>query len=341
MPIVLNGRVVQRPRITGVERLAREITVRLLRSDPELYELLSPPPGSSDKAGHAWEQFVLPVRSWRRHAPLLYSPSNLAPIAWPRNVVVLHDASVWRTPDSFSSSYTSWHRRLEAIAARRAVGVITVSEFSRGELVDVLGLDPDALAVVPNGVEDRFAAGTDPEPVRRRHGLDRPYVLTVASDQGRKNLPLLNGLARRLVDDGIAVVWAGGREAGRREPGAPVMLGYVSDADLPGLYAGAEAFVLPSRYEGFGITCVEAMASGTPVVAADRSALPETCAGAAVLADPDDEDGFVDAVVGVLADAALRERLRVNGRRRASELTWERAAEQTDDVLRRLAVRLQ
>ena len=215
-----------------------------------------------------------------------------------------------------------------------------MSEFSKRELVDVLGLDPARVAVVPNGVGESFTPAADPEPVRRRHGLERPYVLTVATADARKNLGLLGNLAAGLVGDGIEVVWAGGGRShiaagnGGAGAGGVRALGYVADEDLPGLYAGALAFVLPSRYEGFGITCLEAMACGIPVVAADRAALPETCGDAALLVDPDDAEALADAVLAsARLDGVERAARRVAGLARAAEFTWERTATELDVLL--------
>ena len=134
-------------------------------------------------------------------------------------------------------------------------------------------------------------------------------MLTIATDDPRKNLDALVPCAAALAQRGIELVWAGDSrpQFARTRPLTGLRaLGYVPDELLVGLYRGAEAFVLPSRYEGFGLTCLEAMACGTPVVAADRAALPEVCGDAALLVDPDDPAAITQAVLAVCEDRLAR-----------------------------------
>jgi glycosyltransferase involved in cell wall biosynthesis len=270
----------------------------------------------------------------------VYSPANLAPLAWPRNVVVMHDAAVLREPDAYSRAYRLWHGRAGLACARRALAVITVSEFSRRELTDLAGIAPARLQVIPGGVGARFTPEADPEPVARRLDLRRPYVLTIATGDRRKNVGKLGPVAAALAAQGIELVWAGDRrpyfEAATEAPGVR-SLGYVDDCDLPGLYAGALAFVLASRYEGFGLTCLEAMACGTPVVAANRAALPETCGDAALLVDPDDADALAEEVLRAAGDPSVGDELRRRGLERASAYTWDRTAAAVHALLTGLA----
>jgi glycosyltransferase involved in cell wall biosynthesis len=325
-----------RATISGVERWAVEVIPRLLALRPDRYRVALPPRGFANRAGQAWEQLVLPARAARMHASLIWSPANLSPLLWPRNVVVLHDAAVLRNAHDYSAVYRAWHGRFGIQSARRALRVVTVSEFSRRELIELGGLDPDRVVVIPGAVDARFRADADGERAMRRYQLSRPYVLTVATDDTRKNLSVLNAAAAQLHGAGFDLVWAGAARkhiVGSESLDGIRRLGYVADEDLPGLYAGARAFVLPSRYEGFGLTCLEAMACGTPVVAANRAALPETCAGAALLVDPDDPAEVSDAIIRAACDQPLRARLREQGLERAARATWDQTAQQTDALL--------
>ena len=322
--IALNARAAMRPELGGVERWARELAARL----PALggYEVVRPPATLSHRAGHVWEQGVLPARAWR--ARLLLNPANLAPLAFPRNAIVIHDAAALRHPGWYSPLYGRWQRGVLPLIARRARVVITVSEFSRGELAELLHVDAH---VVPGGVDERFRPDADPEPARAALGLTRPYVLTVASRTTRKNLASLDATARRLADEGIDLVAAGGARPQFQSDDNPARaLGHVPDAHLPGLYAGADAFVLPSWHEGFGLTCIEAMACGTPVVAARAGALPETCGDAARYADPFDPDDIATQVQTAMQDDALR----AAGPRHAARYTWERTVQALDALLK-------
>ena len=335
-PVVINARSAVRAEISGVERWAREMQSRLPELRPGAYSIAAPPPAFAHRPGHLWEQAVLPVTAARAHAAAIFSPANIAPIAWPRNVVVFHDAVVFSHPEWFSRAYSTWHQFAMRTIGRRALRVVVPSRFSGGELAELAGVPAERIEVIPGGVDERFSPDADAERAKRELGLERPYVLTVGGMGLRKNLAALEPAQPELERLGVELVAAGVRRthhAPSEGLGALRPLGYVADELLPGLYAGARGFVLPSLHEGFGLTCIEAMAAGVPVAASNRGALPEACGGAAVHFDPDDREATADAVRQIVEDGPQRERLIAAGRARAAELTWARAAERVDALL--------
>jgi glycosyltransferase involved in cell wall biosynthesis len=330
--VAINARAAVRLEIGGVERLAREMAQRLPALRPERYRVIRPSRRLAHRAGHIWEQAVLPLQAGR--AAALYSPANLAPVRYRRNILVIHDVAALRHPEAYSKPYVAYQRRLLPALAREASALITVSEFSRAELIEVLGAPAARVTVIPGGVDERFFAQADPGPASARYGLSGPYALAVGTTSARKNLQALDQAARSLGDRGIELLLAGsdrgylrGSHAGLRR------LGYIEEEHLPGLYAGAVALAMPSGYEGFGLPCLEAMAAGTPVVAAAAGALPETCGDAALLVEPHDAAGFADALMAAACDEQIRARLIGAGRRRAAEFSWTRTAKLTDALI--------
>ena len=236
-PIVINARAAARPELGGVERWARELARRLPELRPGAYEVVRPRPRLVHRLGHAWEQATLPVIARRLDARAILSPANLAPVAWARNVVVVHDAAALRHPEWYSGSYVAWQRAVLRPLARRALRVITVSRFSRGELVELLGVPRERIEVVPGGVDERFTPAADAERAAAALGLKRPYVLTVGSLIARKNLAALEPAAAALRERGIDLVAAGGGRPQLRSEGVAsgvTALGHVPDERAPG-----------------------------------------------------------------------------------------------------------
>lgn len=335
MSIRVNGRFLSQ-RTTGVERYARELMARIGKAA----DVVAPRSPTRGLRGHLWEQGILPRLL---NEALLWSPCNTGPLCVERQVVTIHDCGFHDHPESVSRSFAKWYEWLIPRLARRARKVITVSEFSRRRLVDFAGVRENRVEVIPNGVGHQFAP-VDPRIIartRERLRLPPRYVLSVGSIAPRKNLARLLAAWQQLPADewglSLLLVGASGKafkpvDVACDDPSV-VMTGYVDDEHLPALYSGAELFVFPSIYEGFGLPVLEAMACGTPVVCANSSALPEVAGDAAVLVDPWDPASIAEGIQFVLNDRVLREDLTQRGLARARRFTWERAASATWQVL--------
>ncbi len=311
--------------------------------------------GAGRLRGQAWEQLVLPRAA---RGALLVNLGNTAPLlAGRRQAVVIHDAGAFDTPESYSLPFRTWYRLLHRALARIGARIVTVSAFSRGRIAARLGIPEARIAVVPEGGEHILRAPADPA-VLARHGLaPGRFALVVGTQAAHKNLRALDRAAGLLAARGMVLAVAGGgagglfraghgageglrpgdttaglrpsdTTAGLRpgDAGAGLRpLGRVTDAELRALYEAAACLIFPSRYEGFGLPPLEAMACGCPVLAARAGAVPEVCGEAALWFAPDGE-GLPEALARLLAGQALAERLRGEGLARAARFTWRAAA---------------
>lgn len=329
--VVVNARCFDRP-LTGVERYAREVMARLNGN----IRVSRPPHRMSGWRGHLWEQLELP-RVVNRD--LLWSPANTGPLAVRRQVITVHDLAVIDHPEWFEPKFAAWYRFLLPRLARRVAHIVTGSVFSKSRIVDRLGVAEDCVSVFPYGVGEAFNRTPSPSvaDVRRRFGLHSPYILTVGSLEPRKNLRRLLQAwdAVGAVSQGLMLIVVGDARPTLRRVFVPSdrpsvrWLNDVNDDDLPGLYAGALGFVLPSLYEGFGLPVLEAMACGTPVMCSNVTALPEIAADAAITVDPSDGESMMCGLRQLMSDADKRVELRRLGLERAAAFSWDRTAFRT------------
>jgi glycosyltransferase involved in cell wall biosynthesis len=323
--VLINGRFLSQP-LSGVQRHALEITRALAARDYDMLVVAPPDARIPEELtpftrriganrGHAWEQRDLASFAGSHCVPL-WSPGNTGPIRVTRQLVTLHDLFPYRFPEYHSRAFRVWYRTLHRALTLRGVRFAAVSQYTRDEIVSVLRVAPERIAIVPGGVGDRFRP-VEPslaDATVQRLGLSRRYVMTLAAASQRKNLVRLIEAWQlvRAGDQGIELVLAGGT-VGRRISGYALpdrawletrgvrAVDHIAEADLPAVYSAATALVMPSLAEGFGLPALEALSCGTPIVVSANSALVETFGQlGASLVDPYEVRSIADGIMRVL-----------------------------------------
>jgi len=359
-----DGRAFSSP-AAGVRRYVEGLSGALARLDdgPELVALggtdssalprgvghLAEPPHPPTNLG--WTLVGLPRAAALAHVDLIHAPAYTAPF-WSRVPVVLtiHDVSYARHPEWYPYQRDWARRAFYRRSARAADHVITDSTFSASEITAAYDIPASRITVAPLGVDPAFTHGSRVAG-ELPGGITEPYLLHVGDLHERRNLAVVVDAvlaARRHfgATAGLSLVLVGvDRGVGdglcaiaveADAPDAVVLLGRVSDERLQALYQGAAALVYPSLYEGFGLPVLEAMATGTPVIASRAASMPEVLGDAGMLLDPLDAGAWAQAVVKVVNDEHVRDRMRQAGRARAAMFTWERTARATLGVYRRV-----
>jgi len=285
---------------------------------------------------------------------LYHSPDFTLPPTRPRTrtLLTVHDLSFERDPDSADDHLRAFLSRVVPRSVARADHVLADSQATKEDLIELWGTRADKVTVLYCGVDARFRPVTDAAAlaaVRARYGLGQgPFILSVSTLQPRKNYRRLvqafAPLAARYPE--LNLVIGGGKgwrydeilaEPERLGIGGRVLFpGFIAEDDLPALYSAAEVMAYPSLYEGFGLPVLEAMACGTPVVASNRSSLPEVTADAGLQVDPLDIDALTEGLAALVEDTALRHDLATRGLAWARQFSWDRAARQLFSVYQHL-----
>lgn len=346
--LYINGRFLTQ-RTTGVQRSATETVMALDRilaeSRPDMDVTLLCPHGTHRELnldhirirqigrtqGQLWEQIELPIYSARG---FLVNLANLGPLARRNQAVVIHDAQVWAIPENFAFSFRTWYRFALPILGRRCRLLITVSDFSRRELIKYKVVVPSRTKVLPNGADHILRIRSDNSVLERNGLTPGRFVLAVGSDNRNKNFSLLAAASPGLIALGLDVAVVGsvdrnvfGHSRYEQSEATVRRVGYIDDAGLRALYENALCFVIPSLYEGFGLPAVEAMTCGCPVVASKQGALSEVCGDAALYCSAHEPADLVAQVACLADDDGLREGQADKGRRRAQNFTWNVTAE--------------
>lgn len=307
-------------------------------------------PTANPVARILWEQSAGQLAGPRERLAVFHSPVNVAPVGSPTPLVTtVHDLAFERFPEQYPAAKQRYLRLMTRLSTRRAAKVIAVSRATGRDLVELYGVPQPKIEVIPNGIDEGFGRPPEAELAQFRAARQLPedFFLFVGTLQPRKNLDTLlraYALVAGQVSWPLVVVGAAGWQydpifqlVRRLGIGERVRFaGYAPGDELACWYGSAAVFVLPARYEGFGLPVLEAMACGTPVITSNRSSLPEVAGEAALLVDPDRPQELAAALLKLAAQPELRQELAQRGLRQAAGFSWRRSAAATMQVYRQV-----
>lgn len=344
MSITINGRFLTQ-KITGVQRFAYEI-LNTLNAKPQLVKQYNlkvivpeyyseneypfsniPLIKKSALKGHLWEQFVI---SKTNKGEVLINLCNTGPVFKKSQLIIIHDVAVYANPNTFSKAFRFWYKIMFWGMSKNAKKILTVSEYSKSEILNYLSVSEERVSVMSEGKEQILRIPSDSS-ILDRHDLKKEsYLLAVSSLNPNKNFKAIIEAAKDLPND-MKVVIAGGTNSKVFQQGFKqtdvdaVFVGYVSDQELKALYENAFCFVYPSFYEGFGLPPLEAMACGCPVISSNTTSLPEVGGEAVLYVDPNEPKQIADHVQQMLNDPSIREEMIRKGYEQAAKFTWEKS----------------
>ena len=300
-----------------------------------------------------WEQFTSPSSAHKIGVDLLHVP-YFAPPFFPRSpsVITIHDIIPLRIPQYRTDPKMKAYLQLITRATRKATMIITVSQHAKQDILDALKLPAERIRVIYEAAGEEYHPITDPEVLSRvhaRYGLHGRYILYLGGLDQRKNVPqLVRAFAQvyhQLGDPNLQLLIAGNPDKlkGSLFPDprpvaadlgitGQIIYRFIEEEDKPAIYSGASVFVFPSLYEGFGLTPLEAMSCGTPVICSNRTSLPEVVGDAAINFDPENLREMVQAIYSVLSNDELLIDLRLRSLKRASQFNWQKTAIETINV---------
>jgi glycosyltransferase involved in cell wall biosynthesis len=334
--------------LTQLGREAKGYRKSLTRQHPERVEFIS-------------SSFPPKLRRWiwqnSRLMPIeriigeidLFHATNLVmpPLRKAKGILTLYDLTFMLLPSYHVKGMHSFVEEVKR-SAGRADGLIAISEHTKRDVMEFLNIPEERIRVTLLAADEQFRVIKEPDAIQSvvsRYGIDREYILYTGTLEPRKNIVTLvqafhdlkrdSGIPHRLVLAGkkgwlFDDIFSAVEKLDLVDD--VIFTGYVPDGDLPYLYNGASLFAYPSRYEGFGLPPLEAMACGCPVVTSNTSSLPEVVGDAGIMVDPEHSDDLADAMQKVLSDSSLRDSLRSKGLARAATFSWNRCARETLEI---------
>jgi glycosyltransferase involved in cell wall biosynthesis len=347
--ILVDARFLTQP-LTGIQRYAIELSLRLKQIDGsirfvcprdviqrDIFERLEAEVIGSHTR-FLWSQIDLPMYLKKQNNPLLVNfDSAGAPVFYRKKIVTLHDITCRRYPQSYSRKLRLLHHLLDSIVLKNSLEIITVSNFSKKEIVGYfknLRKDP---YVIYSAADSKFQMN------KKQDNISEPYLLAVASQAYHKNITRLIIAFNNLCRSGkanISLIIVGGSYNSFQKQAYDIFsnvsirfTGRIMDEELIKLYQGATAFIFPSLYEGFGSPLLEAQACGCPVIASNVASIPEVLGDSAVFFDPNDVTDMQEAICKVIENSFLQESLIEKGFVNASRFSWDTSASQLYDMI--------
>lgn len=339
----------------------QDVIDRLAVQHPQITYISAPWPESKPVTRVTWEQFRLPSLIRQKHIDVFHSPVNVRPEFLPQTcatVITLHDLAFLRFPNVLTRTKRLYHSTFTIRSLRQATRIITVSESTRQDAHELVGISLERMQTVYPCIDERFSNVLEEEAkiqtFREQHQLTDGYILYLGTLEPRKNIPtLIDAYAKLRQKYGIRekLVLAGGRgwlyhsifekvqQLGLESE--VVFPGYVEDAEQALWYQAAAAFVYPSLYEGFGIPVAEAVSCGVPVVTSNVSSLPEAGANIAICIDPQNVEALTEALHQAIADPAIRQTCRTQAPSVTQRFSAQAMAQQTIAVYEQAAHTLQ
>ncbi|MDU1846683.1 MAG: glycosyltransferase family 1 protein [Niallia nealsonii] len=356
MQIYINGRFLAQS-ITGVQRYALELikAIDLLITEKKIdgeITILAPknyilnPPLNNIKIkkvgifkGHLWEQVELPFYS---KGGVLFNPCGPAPLLKKEQVVTIHDGAVFANSQAFTKLFSAWYKIMFKTLGKQSREILTVSDFSKSELVKYLKVSPDKFTVTYLGKEHITRLNSDYNIIKENNLDKEKYVLAVSSLSPNKNFKgIVKAIELMDLDLNVKIVIAGGSHPSvfsdklQITSDKIIHVGYVTDNELKALYENALCFVYPSFYEGFGLPPLEAMALKCPVIVSNRASLPEIGQNSVLYCNPNDPNDIASKIKMIVESEDLREEFANKGLERSKNFSWRKCAIETIKVINR------
>lgn len=322
--------------LTGVQRFAREISKKLNDIRHDITFLVPSVDGLVDiesmgkikllevrgGAGHYWEQVTLPLYLIKNKSPLLINLCNAAPAFYRNQITTIHDITYLKYPQSYSLKFRAVYSILTPLLLKNSKATITVSNYSRDDIINYYKCNGEKISVIYNAVGDIFRCTN-----KKNDNSIKPYILAVSSQNYHKNFHgLIKAFGKYKGQLELKIIGGttksfNGVELDTHDERI-FMLGRVSDEELVDLYSNASCFIFPSLYEGFGIPPLEAQACGCPVLSSNRASMPEVLGGSAIYFDPESEVEILQSIEKVEKNDCLNESLIRDGFNNVARFAW-------------------